>query len=71
ASRSNVRLAVQETTWNFMLESDYVDDPSKLDKVIPPDSVPKRSIMIREQYTNHEEIIASIFHDLPEYVFFS
>lgn len=70
ASRDNVRTAVQENTWNFMLESDYVDDPLKPDKVIPPDSVPKRAIMIREQYPNHEEIFASIFHDLPEYVFF-
>jgi TatD-related deoxyribonuclease len=46
-----------------------VDDPAKPDKVIPPDSVPKRAIMIREQYKNHEEIFASVFQELPEYVF--
>lgn len=69
ASRDNVRNAIRENIWNFMLESDYVDDPAKPDKVIPPDSVPKRAIMIREQYTNHEEIFASVFQELPEYVF--
>ncbi|MGC8514509.1 MAG: TatD family hydrolase [Thermoplasmata archaeon] len=69
ATRDNVRNAVHENIWNFMLESDYVDDPAKPDKVIPPDSVPKRAIMIREQYRNHEEIFASIFQELPEYVF--
>lgn len=69
ATRENVRKAINEKTWNFMLESDYVDDPAKPDKVIPPDSVPKRAIMIKEQYQNNEEIFASIFHDLPEFVF--
>ena len=69
ATRNNVRSAIHEKIWNFMLESDYVDDPGKPDKVIPPDSVPKRAIMIMEQYMNYEEIFASIFQDLPEYVF--
>ena len=69
ASRGNVRNAIRENIWNFMIESDYVDDPAKPDKVIPPDSVPKRAIMIREQYMNHEEIFASVFQELPEYVF--
>ncbi|MCL4451266.1 MAG: TatD family hydrolase [Candidatus Thermoplasmatota archaeon] len=69
ATRDNVRKAINEKTWNFMLESDYVDDPAKPDKVIPPDSVPKRAIMIKEQYQNNDEIFAAIFRDLPEYVF--
>jgi TatD-related deoxyribonuclease len=70
ATRDNVRNAVNEKIWNFMLESDYVDDSSKPDKVIPPDSVPRRAVMIRDQYQNHEEIFSSIFHELPEYVFY-
>jgi TatD-related deoxyribonuclease len=69
ATRDNVRKAIDERIWNFMLESDFVDDPAKPDKVIPPDSVPRRAVMIREIYQDYEEIFSSIFQKLPDYVF--
>ncbi|MEM0155687.1 MAG: TatD family hydrolase [Thermoplasmataceae archaeon] len=64
ASRSNIREALK-LTLEFMLETDYVDDPSKPDKVIPVDSVPKRAIMIKGEYDNWEEIFQKIFVDVP------
>jgi TatD-related deoxyribonuclease len=64
ASRSNIREAVRITK-DFMLETDYVDDPGKPDKVIPADSVPKRAVMIKAEYDNWEEIFQKVFVDIP------
>ncbi len=69
ATRPNTRLSISKGVWNFMLESDFVDDPSKPGKVIPEDSVPKRAIMIREQYENADLIMEKIFKEVPEKVF--
>jgi TatD-related deoxyribonuclease len=64
ASRSNVRVAVASTR-NFLLETDYVDDRSKPDKVIPIDSVPKRAVMIKSEYDEWEKILQNIFMTVP------
>lgn len=69
ASRSNVRECIESGTWNYMFESDYVDDPDKIDKVIPPDSVPKRVQMIRETSSNCDRIFENAFVELPDKVF--
>ncbi len=69
ANRKNVRTAIDVRVWNFLLESDYVDDPAKPDKVIPPDSVPKRAVMIQEQYDDYEDILHSLFSEMPFRVF--
>ncbi len=69
ASRSNVRKCITSGIWNYMFETDYVDDPSGSDKVIPPDSVPKRVQMIRETCPDHERIFENAFVKLPEKVF--
>lgn len=68
ATRNNVREALKRS-FNFMLETDYVDDREKPGKVIPPESVPKRAVMIRNQYENWEEIFQSIFVDQPGAVY--
>ncbi len=47
ASRSNVRRALS-ISGAFLLETDYVDDPTSW-KVIPPDSVPRRISMIAQE----------------------
>jgi TatD-related deoxyribonuclease len=64
ASRSNVRVAVASNR-NFLLETDYVDDRSKPDKVIPIDSVPKRAMMIKSEYDGWEKILQNIFMTVP------
>lgn len=68
ASRSNIRTAL-EITPDFMIETDYVDDPGKPDKVIPADSVPKRAIMIKSEYGNWEEIFHKMFVEIPSKVY--
>ncbi|MCL4314678.1 MAG: TatD family hydrolase [Candidatus Thermoplasmatota archaeon] len=65
ASRSAVRDACS-TGKPFMLESDYVDDRQHPQRVLPPDSVPKRSLMISQEFPNYEEIFAQAFVELPE-----
>lgn len=64
ASRKNVRESLQHGK-SFYLETDYVDDRDKPEKVIPADSVPRRAVMIKNEYEYWEEIFCSIFRDLP------
>lgn len=64
ASRSNVRKAVESGN-SFLLETDYVDDISMGWKVIPPDSVPKRALMIKSEFANWEEVFEQTFFELP------
>lgn len=68
ATRPNVRESL-EISNDFMLETDYVDDPKKPGKVISPDSVPKRAKMIMNEYENWEEIFSSIFMKVPMQAF--
>ena len=68
ASRRNVHEALRFGK-SFMLETDYVDDRSKPDKVIPADSVPKRAMMIKAENENWEEIFYNIFTNLPSRVY--
>lgn len=64
ASRSNARKASASGV-PFLLETDYVDDPALGWKVIPPDSVPRRAIMIKSEIENWEEIFCRTFRDIP------
>ncbi len=64
ASRSNVR-EVSKCNGSFFLETDYVDDPSSGWKVIPPDSVPKRAKMIREEIADWERMFNYCFYKSP------
>lgn len=68
ATRNNVREALEQSR-KFFLETDYVDDVAKPGKVIPANSVPKRAVMIRNQYDDWEEIFQSIFKDVPYSVY--
>ncbi|EQD77933.1 TatD-related deoxyribonuclease, partial [mine drainage metagenome] len=68
ATRPNIRDALKISS-KFLLETDYVDDPMKPGKVISPDSVPKRALMIRGEYHNHEKIFHEIFYDLPSRIY--
>ena len=68
ATRSNVRESILHGK-RFFLETDYVDDREKPGKVIPANSVPKRAVMIKNQYEDWEEIFESIFRELPYSVY--
>lgn len=68
ASKSNTRKACQ-TGRQFLLETDYVDEPAHGWKVIPPDSVPRRAIMIKSEMENWEAIFKATFMELPVALF--
>ena len=68
ASRSNVR-KIMNSSLRFLLETDYVDDPSLGWKVIPPDSVPKRVELIITEVTEWEKLLENIFLKEPVRLF--
>ncbi len=68
ASKSNARKACLSGK-PFLLETDYVDDPALGWKVIPPDSVPRRAIMIKSEIEGWEKIFSEAFRDIPVELF--
>ncbi|MEM0156919.1 MAG: TatD family hydrolase [Thermoplasmataceae archaeon] len=63
ASKSNVRKALAISN-DFLLETDYVDDPESW-KVIPPDSVPRRISMILQERDDWESFASRCCMKLP------
>ena len=49
ASRKNVRTALEQGT-RFLLETDFMDEPSRPNAVLPIESVPKRAKWIVQEY---------------------
>jgi len=49
ASRKNVRAALEQGT-RFLLETDFMDEPSRPNAVLPIESVPKRAKWIIQEY---------------------
>jgi len=43
SSRKNIREALSKGT-RFFMETDYIDEPSRPNVVLPPDTVPKRTM---------------------------
>ncbi len=68
ATRRNIRDALSVTT-DFMVETDFVDDPHDSNRYLPADSVPKRKIMIEQEYTNADDILSKIFQEIPERIY--
>ncbi len=64
ASKSNARIASLSGK-PFLLETDYVDDPALGWKVIPPDSVPRRAIMLKSGPGNWEAVFSQAFRAIP------
>jgi len=64
ATRSNIR-SLSKCKTGFLLETDYVDDPTTGWKVIPPDSVPRRAKMMREELADWEKIFQECFYRVP------
>ncbi len=68
ASKSNTR-KISSSGKPFLLETDYVDDIELGWKVIPPDSVPRRAIMIRSEFPEWRGIFEQTFRNLPVQLF--
>jgi len=68
SSRRNIREAISKGT-RFFMETDYIDEPSRPNVVLPPDTVPKRTmglIMNREMteeqaWTIHKENFEAVY----------
>ena len=68
ASKSNARIAGLSGK-PFLLETDYVDEPALGWKVIPPDSVPRRAIMLKSELANWEAVFRQAFRVIPMELF--
>ncbi|CAC12475.1 conserved hypothetical protein [Thermoplasma acidophilum] len=68
ASRSAVRKSLLLSR-NFMLETDFINDPIDANRFLPPDSVPKRAQMILQEYDDGSEILNNIFNTIPESIY--
>lgn len=69
ATRKFVRESIS-TEKKFLLETDYINDPGDDNRFLPPDSVPLRAIMIRQNYPDSwEHTFNSTFRDLPLEIF--
>ncbi|WP_297216461.1 TatD family hydrolase [Thermoplasma sp.] len=68
ASRRAIREALRISR-NFMMETDFINDPNDMNKFLPPDSVPKRAQMILQEYDDGGEILNRIFNEIPESVY--
>lgn len=64
ASKSNTRKACA-TGKDFLLETDYVDDIKLGWKVIPPDSVPRRALLVKSELPQWESVFQQTFRELP------
>ena len=68
SSRKNIREALSKGT-RFFMETDYIDEPSRPNVVMPPDTVPKRTMglilngeMTEEQaWTIHKENFETVY----------
>lgn len=67
ASKSNVMTAIRKGS-RFLMETDFIDEPSRPDVVLPPHSVPKRTKALLEQGVSEESLLR-IHRDIPEKLF--
>ncbi|MCI2412980.1 MAG: TatD family hydrolase [Cuniculiplasma sp.] len=69
ATRKFVRESIS-TKKKFLLETDYINDPKDDNRFLPPDSVPLRANMIRQNYPDSwEQTFKNTFRDLPLEIF--
>lgn len=67
ASKSNVSEAIAKGS-RFLMETDFIDEPTRPNVVLPPHSVPKRTKALREQGVPEESLLR-IHRDIPEKLF--
>lgn len=67
AGRSNIRKAIaKDPSGRWLLETDYIDEPTRPNVVMPLDTVPKRVKGLMENGEISEELAHRIGHDMPE-----
>jgi TatD-related deoxyribonuclease len=67
ASKSNVTEAIGKGS-RFLMETDYIDEPTRPNVVLPPHSVPKRTKALLEQGVA-EDAVWRIHRDIPQKLF--
>ncbi len=67
ASKSNVMAAIAKGS-RFLMETDFIDEPTRPNVVLPPHSVPKRTKALREQGVS-EDVLLRIHRDIPQKLF--
>jgi TatD-related deoxyribonuclease len=67
ASKSNIAEAIAKGD-RFMMETDYIDDLSRPNVVLPPHSVPKRTKALAQQGVTHDSLLR-IHQEHPERIF--
>jgi TatD-related deoxyribonuclease len=63
--RSNLRAALAKGSSRFLLETDYIDEPTRPNVVMPCDTVPKRTLGLLQNGELTERQAWEIHHDLP------
>ncbi len=66
AGRSNIRKALEKQSDRFTLETDYIDEPTRPNVVMPPDTVPKRVNGLFQNGELSEAAVWSIGKEWPE-----
>ncbi len=66
AGRSNIRKALAKQSTRFMLETDYIDEPTRPNVVMPCDTVPKRVKGLLQNGDLTEQAAWAIGHEWPE-----
>lgn len=66
ASKTNIKEALSKGTDRFMLETDYIDDPSKPGAVMSIATVPNKVKWMLASGTADEEILFRICKDIPD-----
>lgn len=67
ASKGSIQEAIEKGV-RFMMETDYIDEPSRPNVVLPPHAVPKRTKALAEQGVSQESLLA-IHKTQPEHLF--
>ncbi|MCQ2070801.1 MAG: TatD family hydrolase [archaeon] len=69
ASKSNIKEALKKGSDRFMLETDYIDDPSKPTAIMSVTTVPNKVKWMLASGNADEELIYRICKDLPDRYF--
>ena len=69
ASKSYIKEALSKGSDRFMLETDYIDDPSKPTAIMACDTVPTKVRWMLASGTGDDELVGRICRDLPEFYY--
>ncbi|MCQ2078526.1 MAG: TatD family hydrolase [archaeon] len=69
ASKSNIKEALGKGSRRFMLETDYIDDPSKPTAIMSVTTVPNKVKWMLASGNADEELICHICRDIPDFYY--